>query len=106
MINKIFTVSDALLSLKPKASFVLRGTELEWLDEIQSKPTEEEIQNEIIRLEQEYQSKEYQRLRVTEYPSIQEQLDMQYWDGINGTTIWQDTIQAIKDKYPKPEVIG
>jgi hypothetical protein len=26
---------------------------------------------------------------------------MQYWDNINGTTVWQDTIDAIKAKYPK-----
>jgi hypothetical protein len=44
---------------------------------------------------------EYQRLRVKEYPSLTEQLDMQYWDSINGTTVWADTIQAIKNKYPK-----
>ena len=26
---------------------------------------------------------------------------MMYWDKINGTTTWEDTIQAVKDKYPK-----
>ena len=26
---------------------------------------------------------------------------MQYWDAINQTTVWQDTISAIKTKYPK-----
>lgn len=35
------------------------------------------------------------------YPSIQEQLDMQYWDKVNGTNTWQETIDAIKTKYPK-----
>lgn len=43
----------------------------------------------------------YQELRAAEYPSREEQLDMMYWDKINGTTIWEDTIQTIKDKYPK-----
>ncbi len=45
--------------------------------------------------------KTYAELRVAEYPSIQEQLDMQYWDSVNGTTNWKDTISAIKEKYPK-----
>lgn len=45
---------------------------------------------------------EYQRLRAQEYPSMKDQLDMQYWDAINGTTVWADTINAIKAKYPKP----
>jgi len=47
--------------------------------------------------------KEYQRQRAAEYPTIQEQLDMQYWDTVNGTTTWQDAINAVKAKYPKPE---
>ena len=36
------------------------------------------------------------------YPSIQDQLDMQYWDGVNGTTTWQDAIEAVKTGNPKP----
>ena len=43
----------------------------------------------------------YAELRQQEYPSREEQLDMMYWDKVNGTTVWEDTIQAIKDKYPK-----
>ena len=38
----------------------------------------------------------------TIYLSIQEQLDMQYWDAVNGTTTWKDHISAVKAKYPKP----
>ena len=44
---------------------------------------------------------DYATLRQQEYPSREDQLDMMYWDKVNGTTIWEDTIQAIKDKYPK-----
>jgi ribosome-interacting GTPase 1 len=43
----------------------------------------------------------YKLSRAKEYPSIQEQMDMQYWDAINGTTTWQDAINAVKTKYPK-----
>ena len=43
----------------------------------------------------------YTELRVGEYPSREDQFDMMYWDKINGTTTWEDTIQEIKDKYPK-----
>jgi hypothetical protein len=59
------------------------------------------IQAEINRLQAEYNAKEYQRQRQSAYPSILEQLDMQYWDAVNGTTTWQDTINAIKVQYPK-----
>ena len=40
--------------------------------------------------------------RADAYPSIQEQLDMQYWDSVNGTTTWKDAIEAVKTEHPKP----
>jgi hypothetical protein len=40
--------------------------------------------------------------RRSEYPELTEQLDMMYWDQVNGTTVWKDTIESIKAKYPKP----
>jgi uncharacterized protein (DUF2225 family) len=39
--------------------------------------------------------------RANAYPSIQEQLDMQYWDKVNGTNTWEQAINAIKLEYPK-----
>ena len=48
-----------------------------------------------------YNAKQYQRDRV--YPSIGEQLDMQYWDSVNGTTTWKDAIAQVKADNPKPE---
>lgn len=46
---------------------------------------------------------QYKSDRAVTYPSIQDQLDMQYWDSVNGTTTWADAIAAIKAQYPKPE---
>jgi len=43
----------------------------------------------------------YLELRQRAYPSIQEQLDLQYWDKVNSTNKWQDAINAVKAKYPK-----
>jgi len=43
----------------------------------------------------------YSTLRSKAYPSAEEQNDMRYWDAVNGTTVWQDTIAAIKEQYPK-----
>lgn len=57
---------------------------------------------EITRLEADYAAKQYQRDRAAAYPSLAEQMDMQYWDSVNGTTVWADTIAAIKQEYPKP----
>ena len=43
----------------------------------------------------------YIEKRLAKYPAIGEQLDMIYWDQINGTNLWQSTITEIKNKYPK-----
>jgi len=45
--------------------------------------------------------KTYKDKRAKEYPSLADQLDMQYWDKINGTNKWQQAINAVKQKYPK-----
>lgn len=42
----------------------------------------------------------YQRNRKNEYPSIEKQLDTIFHEGLD---VWKEQIQAIKDKYPKPE---
>jgi hypothetical protein len=72
---------------------------VEWF--IENPPSKEQVLAEVARLQAEYDAKQYQRDRAKEYPSIQEQMDMQYWDAINGTTTWQDAINAVKTKYPK-----
>lgn len=63
--------------------------------------TEKDIINRAEALLLETNENLYKEARANEYPTIQEQLDMQYWDQINGTTTWIDTINAIKLKYPK-----
>ena len=43
-------------------------------------------------------SDQYKYDRANEYPSIVDQLDDIYHNGIDG---WKETIKAVKDKYPK-----
>lgn len=43
----------------------------------------------------------YSQLRSAAYPPLVQQLDMQYWDKINGTTLWADAIESVKQRYPK-----
>ena len=59
-------------------------------------PTEEEVNAKIAEL----QVIEDRKLA---YGSIADQLDMQYWDGVNGTTTWADHIAQVKSDNPKPE---
>jgi hypothetical protein len=48
-----------------------------------------------------YATLKYQRDRKKEYPAMADQLDMQYWDQVNGTTTWKDAISKVKTDNPK-----
>ena len=98
----MYDLSAALISLRPGAAWSLNGDDysgLNWIDTIQSKPSYEECVAEMARLKADYDAKEYQRLR--KYPTIQDQLDMLYWDKVNNTSVWQDTIASVKEQHPK-----
>lgn len=60
------------------------------------------IRTRASELETAYNNKQYQRDRATEYKSIQEQLDMLYWDKVNGTNLWKEHIDSVKADNPKP----
>ena len=60
-----------------------------------------DIEAKMVELQAEYDANQYQRDRATAYPSIQDQLDMQYWDNVNGTTNWEDAIAKVKADNPK-----
>lgn len=99
-------IALAIQNIRPNSNWYMEGEtydKLVWTDTEKTKPTEQEINDEIERIKQVGIDTQYQRNRAKAYPSIQEQLDMQYWDSINGTTIWADTIAAIKQQYPKTQ---
>jgi hypothetical protein len=93
-------IDKALLSLRPNSKWILRNDTIEWLDTEQTQPTEAEISAEIVRLKSEYESKQYARNRVGEYPSIGDQLDALFHAGVFPEEMAAQ-IQAVKDKYPK-----
>ena len=72
-----------------------------WNNADREKPTETEIQSWYDGLSDYWTNINVQLNRKNAYPSIAEQLDMQYWDSVNGTTTWKDAIQAVKDANPK-----
>ena len=97
-------IIHALRSLKPGAQWVLNGDTYEglvWHDDNElPPPTEEEVQAEVERLQAEYEYNQYQRDRAKEYPSIEDQLDALYHQGYDG---WKESINKVKEEYPKPE---
>ena len=44
----------------------------------------------------------YKSDRAAAFASIGDQLDMQYWDAVNGTTTWKDHVAKVKADHPKP----
>lgn len=75
---------------------------LVWISKTYKKPTEDEVAQKIQELESKRERTEYQRQRAPEYPSIGDQLDALFHAGVFPPEMAAQ-IQAIKDKYPKPE---
>jgi len=93
---------DAILKINPDAKVTIKADgEIVWHEGTTPIPVAD-IEAKMTELQAEYDANEYQRERATAYPSIQEQLDMQYWDKVNGTTNWEDAIAKVKADTPKP----
>jgi hypothetical protein len=99
-------ISNALLKLRPNALWeVGEGNtyaDIVWKDENETMPTEAEVNAAIIEVQAEIEVNKYKQERYMTYASIQEQLDMQYWDSVNGTSTWKEHIDAVKTAHPKP----
>jgi hypothetical protein len=96
-------IEKAIKAINNSAQFTINADDINqitWLNGTQPIPANEILakQQELIA---EYNSKQYQRNRAKAYPSIQEQLDLQYWDKVNGTDNWEQAINAVKAQYPK-----
>ena len=94
------SLSRAIKDINPNAEFSIDGTDInsiEWLNgttpisvaDIQARQTLMETRDAHI------------VPRQMAYPTIQEQLDMQYHDEVNGTTTWKDAIAKVKSDNPK-----
>ena len=69
-------------------------------DSSKSKPSEEDCTNGLKALQDAWdlENDSYKSKRRAEYPSVVDQLDDLYHNGIDG---WKATIKAVKDKYSK-----
>ena len=95
-------IEKAILKINPNASFTVVNEDINNIQWHNTTPISiADIEAKIIEVKEEYNSKQYQRNRSKQYPSIQEQLDMQYWDSVNGTTTWKDAITKVKTDNPK-----
>ena len=96
-------IEKAILKINPNAEFTINADDINqitWLNGT-TPISKADIEAKMVEVQADYDAKQYQRDRV--YPSIQEQLDMQYWDSVNGTTTWKDAVAKVKADNPKPE---
>ena len=105
-------LTQALVNLRPGAKFNCSVNsqnsnvpiKLEWLSQDIDPPTQEEIDEEITRLQIEYNSKRYQRSRQLEYPPLAELADALYWQAQGDETkmtAYLAAVDAVKARYPK-----
>jgi len=97
-------LAKSILAINSQAKFTINAEDINQITWLQGTTpiSNEDIQAKQAELQTAYDAEQYQRDREVEYPSWQDQMDMQYWDKINNTSTWQDAVQAVKDKYPKP----
>ena len=60
------------------------------------------VQSNIDAARVELNKLKYKDERASQYPSVQDQLDMQYWDKKNGTNKWVEAVDKVKSDNPKP----
>ena len=96
-------VAQAILALEPTALFAVVEEDLDqivWLSDDVTQPSKEDIQAKLDELQAVEDAKQYQRDRLTEYPSLQDCIHA-LLDGGDTPADLQAARQAVKDKYPK-----
>ena len=99
----MIAITDAILKINSSAQVVVRGSdldtcEIEWMEGT-SEISKADIQTKMNELQAEYDALDYARNRKAEYPTIEDQLDKIYHDGIDS---WkEEMILPVKNKFPK-----
>ena len=104
------TLVDAIQSLAPSAQFSISGDSLaglQWQSTDVARPTDAEIEAELVRLIAEWDAAEYKRKRAEEYPALDALLVALWESTVEGRPATADELQAIREavkaKYPKPQ---
>ena len=93
-------IIEAILKINPNAQVSINADDINqitWHNGTTPIP-KADIEAKMVEVQAEYDAKQYQRDRATAYPSMADQLDDIYHNGIDA---WKATIKTIKDKYPK-----
>jgi len=94
-------IAKAIKAINPNAEVSVNAEDINqitWHNGTTPIPSNQILEKQI-ELQAEYEAKQYQRDR--QYPSIPDQLDMLYWDKVNGTENWLNSIESVKNRFPK-----
>jgi hypothetical protein len=97
-------ITKAVLAINPDAKVAIRKSndldnfQIEYFEGTKEIPRDDIIKK-VKELEAEYDANEYQRDRAVAYPSIPDQLDKLYHEGLDA---WKALVKQTKDKFPKP----
>ena len=98
-------IIEAILKINPNAEVVVRGSdintcEIEWHNGT-PEISKADIEAKMVEVQSDYDAKQYQRDRLTEYPNHNDCIHA-LLDGGDTLTDLQAKRTAVKDKYPKP----
>ena len=78
-------------------------TIIEWRSS-DPQPSQEEVDRAVEEYKVHWEKTEgYRERRKAKFAAVEDQLDMQYWDAVNGTTTWKAHVAKVKADNPKPE---
>lgn len=102
----MITLSRAIKSLNPKAAFVIENNDystVQWMPDHEGvKPTAEEVQAELTRLQAEAPLKEVEKNRQLAYEKESDPLFFKWQAGEATQEEWIAKRNEIRAKYPKP----
>ena len=93
-------IANSILAINSDAQFSVNAEDVKqitWHNDT-TPISEADILAKQKELQTAYDNNAYQRSRANEYPSMADQLDDIYHNGVDA---WKATIKAVKDKYPK-----
>lgn len=102
----MITIARAIKSLNPKAAFVLDNNDystVQWMPDHEGvKPTAEEVQAELTRLQNASPLEEVRTKRRIAYQNESDPLFFKWQAGETTQEAWADKRNEIRNRYPEP----
>jgi len=96
-------IISAIIAINPDAQVSVNGEDYEQItwNNGTAVISKSDIVAKQAELKTAFDALNYSRNRAKAYPSIEDQMDMQYKDLLNDTTTWKDAVAKVKSDNPK-----